>query len=470
MTRNGEMLENRTFDEIVLGDHAELTKTLSTHDIELFAAASGDLNPTHLDAEYASGTRFKSVIAHGMWCGGLISTLLGTKLPGPGTVYLGQDLRFHAPVAVGDTLTVSVSAIEKRTEDNIVLFKCLVKNQDDKDVVTGTAEIAAPREKLQLEAKSLPEISFRRHAKYDQLIQANKAIPPIICSVCHPCEETALQGAVEAAMEGIIDPILIGPRVRIETLAEELGLDLSPYEIIDTPHSHASAAKAVEIVRTGRAQLLMKGSLHTDEIMREVVAKDTGLRTARRISQVYLMDVPTYPEPLLITDGAINIAPDLETKADILQNAIDLHIGLGLGEPRVAILSAVETINPKMPGTLDAAALCKMTDRGQIKGAVVDGPLALDNAISSEAASIKGIKSPVAGRAQILLVPDLEAGNMLAKNLTFMASADAAGIVLGAKVPMILTSRSDGARTRIASAAVAALYAHYLAQKQPVRS
>jgi phosphotransacetylase len=308
----------------------------------------------------------------------------------------------------------------------------------------------------------------RRHEKYERLIAATRAIRPIPCAVAHPCDASSLGGAVEAAEAGIILPILVGPAHKVLAAAQAAGLDIAPFELVDVPHSHAAAAKAVELVRSGRAELLMKGSLHTDELMREIVAKERGLRTERRISHVFVMDVPSYPEPLFITDAAINIFPDLETKADICRNAIDLHLGLGLGTPRVAILSAVETVNPKIPGTIDAAALCKMADRGQIAGGLLDGPLALDNAISPEAAEIKGIRSEVAGRAQILVVPDLEAGNMLAKNLSFLAGADAAGIVLGARVPVILTSRADNVRTRMASCAVAALYAHHLAQTAPV--
>jgi phosphate acetyltransferase len=308
----------------------------------------------------------------------------------------------------------------------------------------------------------------RRHEKYERLIAATRDIRAIPCAVAHPCDASSLEGAVEAARAGIVAPVLVGPRHKIEAAAREAGLDVARLELVDVPHSHAAAAKAVELVRAGRAELLMKGSLHTDELMREVVAKDTGLRTERRISHVFIMDVPSYPEPLFITDAAINIFPDLETKADICRNAIDLHLGLGLGTPRVAILSAVETVNPKIPGTIDAAALCKMADRGQIAGGLLDGPLALDNAISPEAAAIKGIRSEVAGRAQVLVVPDLEAGNMLAKNLSFLAGADAAGIVLGARVPVILTSRADNVRTRMASCAVAALYAHHLAETRPV--
>jgi phosphate acetyltransferase len=308
----------------------------------------------------------------------------------------------------------------------------------------------------------------RQHDKYDRLIAATRGIRPIPCAVAHPCDESSLKGALEAAEESIITPILVGPQAKVRAAAEAAGVDITPFEIVDAPHSHAAAAKAVELVRAGRAELLMKGSLHTDELMGEVVARGTGLRTARRISHVFIMDVPTYPEPLFITDAAINILPDLETKADICRNAIDLHLGLGLGTPRVAILSAAETVNPKIPGTIEAAALCKMAERGQIRGGLLDGPLALDNAISPEAARIKGIGGEVAGRAQILLVPDLEAGNMLAKNLSFLAGADAAGIVLGARVPIILTSRADNVRTRMASCAVAALYAQHLAEKQPV--
>jgi phosphate acetyltransferase len=308
----------------------------------------------------------------------------------------------------------------------------------------------------------------RRHEKYERLIAATRAIRPIPCAVAHPCDASSLGGAVEAAEAGIILPILVGPAHKVLAAAQAAGLDIAPFELVDVPHSHAAAAKAVELVRSGRAELLMKGSLHTDELMREIVAKERGLRTERRISHVFVMDVPSYPEPLFITDAAVNIFPDLETKADICRNAIDLHLGLGLGTPRVAILSAIETVSPKIPGTIDAAALCKMADRGQIAGGLLDGPLALDNAISPEAAEIKGIRSEVAGRAQILVVPDLEAGNMLAKNLSFLAGADAAGIVLGARVPVILTSRADNVRTRMASCAVAALYAHHLAQTAPV--
>lgn len=309
----------------------------------------------------------------------------------------------------------------------------------------------------------------RRHEKYERLVAACRDIPPVPTAVVHPCDATSLGGAVDAAKQGFITPILVGPAERIRATAAEAGIDISPYEIADAPHSHAAAALAVELVRQGRAQLLMKGSLHSDELLSAVAKREAGLRTERRISHVFIMDVPTYPKPLLITDAAVNIAPSLEEKRDIIQNAIDLARALGIEQPKVAILSAVETVTPKIPSTVEAGALCKMADRGQITGGVLDGPLALDNAISPEAARIKGIVSPVAGQADILVVPDLEAGNMLAKNLTFLADADAAGIVLGARVPVVLTSRADSVMTRMASCAVAALYAHRLAMAQPVK-
>lgn len=296
--------------------------------------------------------------------------------------------------------------------------------------------------------------------KHARLIAAARDGTPAVTIVAHPCDETSLRGAIDAAVEGIIEPVLVGPAAKIVAVAAEHGIDVSGREIVDAPHSHAAAAQAVALVRTGKGELLMKGSLHTDELMAEVVAVDTGLRTERRISHVFIMDVPGHPETLFITDAAINIFPDLDTKRDIVQNAIDLWRGIGLGTPNVAILSAVETVTTKIPSTIEAAALCKMADRGQITGGHLDGPLAFDNAISPEAAEIKGISGPVAGHGQILVVPDMEAGNMLAKNLTFLSHADAAGIVLGARVPIILTSLADSVRTRLASCAVAAIYAN----------
>jgi len=296
--------------------------------------------------------------------------------------------------------------------------------------------------------------------KYEKLLERCRGLAPIPTSIAYPCEATALAGAIDAGKDGLIVPILVGPKAEIAAVAKAAGIALGDTKIVDVPDSRAAATKAVELVRKGEAELIMKGSLHSDEILAAVIAKETGLRTGRRLSHVFLMDVPTYHKVLLITDGAINIAPTLEDKVDICQNAIDLARTFGIERPKVAILAAVETVNSKMPATLDAAALCKMAERGQIKGGLLDGPLAFDNAISKEAATTKGIKSEVAGDPDILLAPDLEAGNMVAKQLSFLANADSAGLVLGAKVPIILTSRADSLRSRIASCAVAVLAAH----------
>jgi phosphate acetyltransferase len=340
----------------------------------------------------------------------------------------------------------------------------------------GASDVLAYRQSRSIrgrdfeEHETMTEIAtpVRKHEKYERLIAAAKALEPLATAVAHPCDETSLKGALEAAEAGLIRPVLVGPKEKILSVAQSFSLDLGRAEIVDVPHSQAAAEKAVELVRTGKAELLMKGSLHTDELLAEVVKRETGIRTGRRISHVFVMDVPGHPHTLFITDAAVNIAPDLMAKRDIIQNAIDLYAGLGLGTPKVAILSAVETVTTSIPSTIEAGALCKMADRSQITGAELDGPLAFDNAISPEAARIKGIKSPVAGHAQILVVPDLEAGNMLAKNLTFLLHADAAGIVLGARVPIILTSRADNVRTRMASCAVAVLLRHSQIAKQPI--
>ncbi|HXX84430.1 MAG TPA: phosphate acetyltransferase [Casimicrobiaceae bacterium] len=308
-------------------------------------------------------------------------------------------------------------------------------------------------------AEREPAVAARKHAKYQKLLDFCKTLPPVPTAVAHPCDQSSLEGAVDAKRMGLIEPILVGPRARIEAVAKENAIDISGLSIVDAPFSHASAEKAVELVRQGKAEALMKGSLHTDELMGEVVKRDTGLRTARRLSHCFVLDVPTYPETLILTDAAVNIAPTLEEKVDIVQNAIDLAHAMRFPEVRVAILSAMETVNPKVPSTVEAAALCKMADRGQITGAVVDGPLAFDNAISIESVQIKKIDSPVAGRANVLVVPDLEAGNMLAKSLSFLAQADVAGIVLGARVPIMLTSRADSVMSRLASCGVASLLA-----------
>ncbi len=455
-------LVNKTFDEIAIGDSASLTRTLMPEDVKLFAILTGDFNPAVVDPKYAQSGMFREVIAHGMWSGSLISTVLGTQFPGPGTILVDQTLHFARPVTIGDIITITVTAKQKFPHNQHIVFDCVCTNQEGLQVVRGTAEVLAPGEKVShLRQVHMPEVHIDdKHERYTQLLSRVKGLEPIPTAVAHPCDEESLKGPVMAFQAGIIEPILVGPENKIRAVAEEFNLDLSGIRIVNAAHSHDSAAIAVSLVRTGDAEALMKGSLHTDELMGEVVSRANGLRTSRRISHVFLMDVPTYHRPLLITDAAINIAPTLEEKVDIIQNAIDLAHIIGIPEPKVAILSAVETVNPKIQSTLDAAALCKMADRGQIRGGILDGPLAFDNAVSIVAAKTKGIKSAVAGHAEILVVPDLESGNMVAKQLEYLANALTAGIVLGTRVPIVLTSRADTAETRTASCVIAALVAH----------
>jgi len=453
------MIENRTFDEIAVGESASVSRTVSQEDIDLFAVISGDVNPAHMDPTYAKTDIFHKVIAHGLLSAGLISNVLGTKLPGPGTIYLEQDLRFLKPVDIDDTITATLTVTEKDPEKADLVLDCRCTNQKGETVMTGTARVRAPRNKISVPRMELPDVQLSRHQRFRALLARTAGLKPLPTAIAHPCDANAIGAAVEAAQAGLIVPILVGPKTKIQAAAAAAQVDITPYRLVDTPHSEASAAAAVGLVTLGEAAMLMKGSLHTDELLRAVLAPEAGLRTGRRLSHVYLFDVPSYPRPLLVTDAAVNICPTLEDKRDIIQNAIDLAHVMGIDNPKVALLSAVETVNPKMQSTLDAAALCKMADRGQITGGLLDGPLAFDNAISPAAAAEKGIVSKVAGQADILLVPDLEAGNMLAKQLSFLAGADAAGVVLGARVPIILTSRADAERTRMASCAVAVLIA-----------
>ena len=460
-------LVNKIYDEIHIGDSASLTRTLMPEDVKLFAVLTGDINPSVIDQSFSESGMFREVIAHGMWSGSLISTVLGTQFPGPGTILIDQSLHFSRPVTIGDTVTITVTAKQKFDHNHHVILDCVCTNQEGLQVVRGTAEVLAPSEKVaHLQQVHMPSIRIDdKHERYQNLLASVKGLEPIPTAVAHPCDYESLKGPVIAFQEGIIEPILVGPESKIRSLAEEFSLDLHGIRIVNARHSHDSAALAVSMVRTGDAEALMKGSLHTDELMSEVVARANGLRTARRISHVFVMNVPTYHRPLLITDAAINIKPTLEDKVDIIQNAIDLAHILGIPEPKVAILSAIETVNPKIQSTLDAAALCKMADRGQIKGGLLDGPLAFDNAVSIVAAKTKGIKSAVAGHAEILVVPDLESGNMVAKQLEYLANALTAGIVLGTSVPIILTSRADTAETRTASCVIAALVAHAARKK-----
>ena len=454
-------LVNKTYEEIRVGDTSSLSLTLMPEDVKLFAVLTGDMNPGMADQHYSESGMFREVIAHGMWSGSLISTVLGTQFPGPGTILIDQSLHFARPVTIGDTITITVTAKQKFDHNKHVILDCVCTNQEGLQVVRGTAEVLAPSEKIShIRQEHMPSIRIDdKHERYMNLLASVKGLEPIPTAVAHHCDVESLKGPVIAFQEGIIEPFLIGPESKIRSVAEEFGIDLHGIRIVNSKHSHDSAALAVSMVRTGDAEALMKGSLHTDELMGAVVRRDTGLRTARRVSHCFVMDVPSYSETLIVTDAAVNIAPTLKEKVDIIQNAIDLAHDLQFDEVRVALLSAMETINTDVPSTIEAGALCKMADRGQITGAILDGPLALDNAISLESVAIKKIDSPVAGRANVLVVPDLEAGNMLAKSLSFLAGADAAGIVLGARVPIILTSRADSVKTRLASCAVAVMVA-----------
>jgi len=457
-----DRIENRTFDEIKVGDTARLTRTLTHKDIELFEIISADINPAHVDAEFAGSDMYHSVVAHGMWGSALMSTLLGTELPGPGTAFLDQSMQYHRPLEVGDIVTVVLKVTEKTTPGRLLQFACTISNQRGEQVITGKAQVVAPQDKLSRPRNVSPGNELHEKGRgYRRLIAMTQGMPPLRTAVVHPVDANSLIGAVEAAHEGLIVPILIGPIAKIRAAAKLAEIDLANFEIIDTEHSNEAAEKAVAMARAGTVEALMKGALHTDELLHAVVNADTGLRTSRRLSHVFAVDAPRYPRPLLITDAAINVYPTLEDKRDIVQNAIDLAHALGIRRPKVALLSAVETVSPVIKSTIDAAALCKMADRGQITGGILDGPLAFDNAVSLEAAKTKGIVSPVAGLADIFVVPDLEAGNMLAKQLEYLADADISGIALGARVPIIITSRADKTLSRLGSCAIALLLARH---------
>jgi phosphate acetyltransferase len=461
------LIENVTYDEIKLGQSARLLRTLTLADIQAFAAVSGDTNPAHLDAEYANATLFHGVIAHGMWGGALISALLGTQFPGPGTIYLDQAMHFAKPVHIGDTLTVTVTVLAKDDARKAVELDCEVVNQKGAIVLHGTARVLAPTKRVRVARVKGPQIQlFDPEARFNELLALGAAIPAVRCAVVHPCDAESLRGAMDSAHRGLILPVLIGPEVRIRHLADASGIDLAGAEIASVPYSHAAAAHAADMAVSGDVGMLMKGSLHTDELIHAVLSRPS-LRTGRRMSHVFRFDIPAYSKPLLITDAALNIRPALLEKVDIIQNAINFARVMGVATAKVAILSAVETVNPNIPSTLDAAALCKMADRGQITGGVLDGPLAFDNAISLHAAQVKHIDSAVAGEADIMVVPDLESGNMLAKQLEYLAGATGAGLVLGAHVPIALTSRADGPMTRVASALLGLLAAHNARRDHP---
>ena len=453
------MTRNRTYDEIAVGDSASLTRVCTQNDLIVFAHTSGNLNPLHLPEVSGMPTEGSETVAPSMWGGSLFSAVLGNVLPGIGTLYKSQQLVFNGRVHVGDELKIAVSAKEK-LPDRVILFDCALTNQRGERIAHGVAEVIAPAESMEVDVE-LPELFVRPHQHFKRVVESLQGIEPMTTAVVCPNDENSLGGATLSFRKELIQPILIGSEARIRAAADHIGEDLTGLEIIDVPDPHEAPAAAVALVNEGRAQAIMKGNIHSDEILRAVLSKSSGLRTTRRVSHCFVLDVPGLDHLLTISDAAINISPDLAAKIDIVQNAIDVCRAVGVETPNVGILSAVETVNPAIPSTLDAAILSKMADRGQITGGLVDGPLAMDNAIDIEAAKTKGIRSLVAGRADVLIVPNLEAGNMLAKELTFIANADAAGLVAGLKVPVILTSRADDETSRLASCAMAQLYHAY---------
>jgi phosphate butyryltransferase len=452
-------IENRPFDELQPGDTAELRRLCTIDDILAFANISGNHNPMHIYNRDGDGDGQPEAIVPGSMVTAFLTAVLGTVLPGGGTLSQALDVTFPNRAQAGDELVSRVTVLSKDATTGTATLQALVTRVSDGAVLlTGQAQVSAPQRKMRYDAADLPGLVVQRHRHFEALLARAKALPAMITAVACPEEEKALAGALLARDEGLITPVLVGDAARIRATAAALGADISGLTIHDIADHAEAAAFAVALVRKGAAQALMKGHLHTEDLLRPVMDRDTGLRGARRLSHVFVMDVPGLNHPLLVTDAAINIAPDLQTKVDIVQNAIDLAISLGIAVPKVGVLSAVETVNPAIPSSIDAALLSKMAERGQIKGGIVDGPLAMDNAVDLGAAKTKGLTSPVAGRAEVLVVPGIDAGNMLAKQLTYLSHAEAAGIVLGGRAPIILTSRSDDDMARLASCAVAVLH------------
>lgn len=465
-------LTNRTYAELQIGDRAQSRRLVTQDDLLVFASSSGNYNPMHLQDHAFCEEGGCGPVAPGLFVASIISGVLGTQLPGPGTLYKGQTLDFHDRAHADEELVCTVEVIDKLPDETVRLATEVRRLADDALIVSGEAEVIAPSKKVEIESVQMPGLLVERHRHFDAIIARAKTFSAITMAVVCPVDEHSLGGALLAAHEGLIQPILIGELAKIRSTAELLQMSLEGIECIDPrdtgPHTGRSAEEAAstlacQMVREGRAQAVMKGHLHTDHLLRPMLDKAIGLRIGRRFTHVFVMDIPGQPEPIFVTDAAINITPDLPTKVDICQNAIDLALALGM-DPRVGVLSAVETVNPAIQSSIDAALLSKMADRGQIHGGLVEGPLAMDNAVDLGAARSKGLKGGVAGRANILVVPGLDAGNMLAKQLTFVSHAENAGLVLGARVPVVLNSRSDSPKSRLASCAVA-LLAHHGAQK-----
>jgi len=450
--------ENRPLADIRVGDTAELSRLITTDDLYVFASASGNHNPMHLTQEDADHDGRPDAVAPGMFISSLVSAVLGMKLPGPGTLYRAQSLSFHNRAHAGEELVTTVTVTDVDPGGTVTLATEVRRKSDDALILDGQATVTAPNQKHVWDDIDVPGLIVQRHRHFDALLERATPLAPLLTAIVAPEEENSLGGALMAAEHSIITPILIGDPAKIAAAAASLGADLTGLQIIEEPDHAAAARMACALVHDGRAGAVMKGHLHTDDLLRAMLDKTAGLRAGRRFTHVFVMDVPGQDHPILVTDAAINIAPDLTTKVDIVQNAIDLALSIGIDIPRVGVLSAVETVTPTIASSVDAALLSKMADRGQITGGLVDGPLAMDNAVDIGAARTKGIVSEVAGRANILVVPGLDAGNMLAKQLAYISHAEGAGLVLGAKVPVILNSRSDSAMSRLASCAVAALH------------
>ena len=457
-------VSNRLFSEIQTGDSASTRRVCTEHDLFVFAHAAGGLASPLLPAADSAGAH--ASLAASLWAGALVSHLVDTCLPGPGAVFRAQSFTFHDRVQVGDALLIMVRVLEKR-EPDLLVMETLVTKEGGAPVAEGVAEVHAPEERITLEAVAAPEVTVQRHLHSERLLAMAAGHAPLPTAVVCPHDAASLEGALQAADAGLIRPLLVGDRDAILRAAQALGRDPSGLEILPADSDDAAAAQAVALVHAHRVRAVMKGALHSDVLLAQVIKREGGLRGPRRASHVFLMDIPGLDHPLLVSDAAINIAPDLACKVDITQNAIDLARACGIETPRVGVLSAVETVNPMIPSTLDAAVLSKMAERGQIRGGIVDGPLAMDNAIDLQAARTKGIRSLVAGRANVLIVPNIESGNMLVKELTFIAHADAAGLVMGTSAPVILTSRADGPRARLLSCALAVLHDHWRRHGDP---
>ena len=461
-------IENHPFDTLQVGEEERLVHVLTKEDFSLLATQAATFGAGVVDPTVVASPAYSADAAQSGWASALMCALIAGRLPGAGSKLIRQTIEASAAVAPGDVLTIVAKVMAKALEGRRVTIEVRATNQRGEQAMAASAEIVAPKKTIAAEP---PDEYFdlirEKGRRYKILIERTRDLRALKTAVVHPVDEASLMGAIEAAREDLMEPVLVGPEAKIRRAADAAGIDIDGYPIVSTEHSHAAAERAVAMARAGEVEALMKGALHTDELMQAVVATETGLRTARRISHVFAIDAPAYPRALFITDAAVNIYPTLPDKRDIVQNAIELVLALGIATPRVAILSAVETVSPEIRSTIDAAALCKMADRGQIVGGILDGPLGFDSAVSLEAARTKGIVSPVAGQANILVVPDLEAGNMLAKQLTYFAEAEMAGIVLGTRVPIMLTSRADNTLARLGSCAIALILARHRETRTP---